>query len=320
MPKIEGEREKQRKRRIRSEFMMVPFVLSVFAIVVCVILLVRQHRMQERVYSLEAQMALLMLEHENDEMRGDSRMVDVAEKGVVDSWNTFYEDREIRLAEIAAAELAAQFDPEKAAHKVYLTFDDGPSQYTEQILDILDQYNVKATFFVIGKEDEASLILYEEIVDRGHTLGMHSYSHKYADIYKNETAFIKDYEKISNLLTQVTGVTPLYYRFPGGSSNTVSKVDMHIYTEFLKSKGVTYFDWNVSSGDAVSNGVAVEDLVTNSTEDIDTRKTSVILFHDTVTKETTVEALPLIIEKILAMEDTAILPITESTELVQHIE
>ncbi len=276
--------------------------------------------MQNRVYELEAQMAILQLEASADNFKEIGRLVDANEYGVSDDWDKLYEERAARLAEIAAAELAAQWTPDKAAHKVYLTFDDGPSKYTRQILDILDQYNVKATFFVIGREDEESLILYEEIFDRGHTLGMHSYSHKYKDIYKNEAAFTKDFEKISGLLTQVTGVEPTFYRFPGGSSNTISKVDMHVYTEFLTSRGVTYFDWNGDSGDAEGNGIPVEELIANATADIQSRKTSVILFHDTLNKETTVEALPTIIEQILAMEDTAILPITSSTELVQHIQ
>ncbi|MCQ2494286.1 MAG: polysaccharide deacetylase [Lachnospiraceae bacterium] len=319
MPKNEGESANQRKSRIRNDLQIVPIILSIFAITACIILFFRQYQMQNRLYDLEAQMAILTLEH-NEEMQRGSRLVDVEEDGIVDSWKTFYEDREARLAEIEAERLAAMFDPMKAAHKVYLTFDDGPSEYTEQILDILDQYNVKATFFVIGREDEESLRLYKEIVDRGHTLGMHSYSHKYADIYKNKDAFIKDFEKIYTLLATATGTTPMYYRFPGGSSNTVSKIDMHVYTDYLTSRGITYFDWNVSSGDAISNGVPVEELIIGSTSDIQTRHTSVILFHDTTTKSTTVEALPIIIETILAMEDTAILPITSDTELVQHIQ
>ena len=318
MPKNEGERSNQRESRIRNDIQIVPIILSIFAITACIILFFRQYQMQKRLYDLEGQMAIITLEMTEDSKR-DSRLVDAQTSAVVDSWGTFYEDREIRLAEIAAEELAAQFDPEKAAHKVYLTFDDGPSEYTEQILDILDEYNVKATFFVIGKEDDESLRLYKEIVDRGHTLGMHSYSHKYSEIYRSKDAFVKDFEKIYTLLTDATGVEPLFYRFPGGSSNTVSKVDLHICTEYLKSIGIIYFDWNVMSGDANTNGVPVEDLIYNSTADIETRVTSVVLLHDTATKETTVEALPTIIEKILAMEDTAILPITTSTELVQHI-
>lgn len=318
MPKNEGERTNQRYSRIRRDVQMVPIILSFFAIIACVILLVRQHQMQNRLYNLESQMAILMLEH-NEGMERGNRLVNVEETGINDSWGTFYQDREARLAEIEAEELAAKFDPEKAAHKVYLTFDDGPSSYTEQILDILDKYGVKATFFVIGKEDEESLRLYKEIVDRGHTLGMHSYSHKYAEIYKNSTAFEQDFEKIFTLLTETTGIEPQFYRFPGGSSNTVSKVDMHKCTEYLKNRGITHFDWNVTSGDANTNGVAVESIVDASTFDIMTRGTSVILFHDTVTKGTTVEALPIVIERIMAMEDTAILPITSSTELVQHI-
>ena len=75
---------------------------------------------------------------------------------------------------------------------VYLTFDDGPSTGTEEILTILRQYNVKATFFVVGKEDEYSMEMYEKIVEEGHTLGMHSYSHQYSTIYQSVEDFAKD--------------------------------------------------------------------------------------------------------------------------------
>lgn len=204
-------------------------------------------------------------------------------------------------------------------HKVYLTFDDGPSIYTDDILDVLKRYDVKATFFVVGKEDQYSKEMFRRIVEEGHTLGMHSYSHKYREIYKSEEDFKQDFEKLQQLLLQETGVESKVYRFPGGSSNTVSDVDMKVYAQYLWEMGVTYFDWNISSGDAASKMLSVDDLTENSTTGLEEWETSVILFHDSGQKQTTVEALPIIIEKILSMEDTVILPITEETTPVQHI-
>lgn len=320
MPKNEEGQEYIVANGAGSGLRVFPIILAIIALILCFFLLFRQYHMQQRVYDLEGQVALLTLEASADEQIDSGRLVDVAEADITDSWGTFYEDREARLAELEAEALAAQFDPDKAAHKVYLTFDDGPSQYTEQILDILDEYNVKATFFVIGREDDYAKNMYREIVERGHTLGMHSYSHRYDEIYKSKKAFTDDYNKISSLLTEATGQTPVFYRFPGGSSNTVSRVDMHELADYLREQGVVYYDWNVSSGDAKDNGVPVEEIVYDSTLDIESRKTSVILFHDTAMKETTVQALPEILETILAMEDTAILPITDNTELVQHIQ
>ena len=207
-----------------------------------------------------------------------------------------------------------------AAHKVYLTFDDGPSKYTDDILDILDKYGVKATFFVVGKDSDFAREAMQEIVNRGHTLGMHSYTHKYSEVYNSLEDFAEDYEKIRDYIYEVTGVESTVYRFPGGSSNSVSDIDMQEFADYLDTQGVRFFDWNISSGDGGGKLLSVETLVKNSTADIERFETSVILMHDAASKSTTVEALPTIIENILALEDTVILPITEDTELVQHIQ
>jgi len=97
--------------------------------------------------------------------------------------------------------------------KVYLTFDDGPSIYTDEILDILKEYHVKATFFVVGKEDAASQKAIRRIVAEGHTLGMHSYSHKYSELYASREAFQEDFEKERDYLETLTGSKIAFYRF-----------------------------------------------------------------------------------------------------------
>lgn len=206
-----------------------------------------------------------------------------------------------------------------AAHKVYLTFDDGPSIYTDEILDILDAYDVKATFFVVGKDTDRAREAMREIVARGHTLGMHSYSHKYSQVYASLEAFEEDFVKIREYIYEVTGEESHVYRFPGGSSNTVSDLDMWLFADYLEEQDVRFFDWNISSGDGGSQILPVETLVENCTKGILGRETNVVLMHDSAAKHTTVEALPTVIEEILAMEDTAILPITEGTVPVQHI-
>ena len=203
-------------------------------------------------------------------------------------------------------------------HKVYLTFDDGPSIYTNDILDILDKYQVKATFFVVGREGTDAEEALQRIVEDGHTLGMHSYSHKYKELYESMDSFTRDFEQIRDYVYQATGVESVYYRFPGGSSNTVSEIDMHEFIDYLESRGVEYYDWNVSSGDGGSMKLTTDTLLENCTKDIDTRDTSIILLHDSAEKPTTVEALPEIIENILARPDTVILPITENTKPVHH--
>lgn len=210
-------------------------------------------------------------------------------------------------------------ETQEPLHKVYLTFDDGPSSYTNDILDILKIYDVKATFFVLGKESEADQEALKRIVAEGHSLGMHSYSHKYEDIYSSKEAFAEDFQKLQDYLFRVTGVTSKLYRFPGGSSNTIIDMDIHDLIDYLDEQDTVYFDWNVSSGDAAKVLLSADTIVRNCTENLTQRKTSVILMHDAAGRPTTVEALPKIIETIRTMDDTVLLPITEETDWVQHV-
>lgn len=101
--------------------------------------------------------------------------------------------------------------------KVYLTFDDGPSDLTPEVLDLLDKYDAKATFFVVYTDDEEYTSYLKEIVDRGHTIALHSYSHDYNKIYKSVDAFLEDFEKVYNWVYEETGVRPTLFRFPGAA-------------------------------------------------------------------------------------------------------
>ncbi len=202
--------------------------------------------------------------------------------------------------------------------RVYLTFDDGPSDNTDAILDILDDYNIKATFFVVGKDVDTYGDAYKRIVDDGHTIGMHSYSHNYSAIYSSKEAFESDFNEIHDLIFDVTGVDSKFYRFPGGSSNKLSNIGMYPFISFLNEEGVEYFDWNVSSGDATSAAFTSAELVDNVMTDVVKYKTSVVLLHDSRGKQATVEALPELIEA-LQQEGAMILPITDDTTVIQHI-
>jgi len=201
--------------------------------------------------------------------------------------------------------------------RVYLTFDDGPSPNTDKILDILSEYGVKATFFVVGKENYTEQ--YKRIVDEGHTLAMHSYSHVYNEIYSSPDAYKQDLNKLRTFLYELTGVECDIVRFPGGSSNTISKTDMHTLIEYLDSEDMVYFDWNVSSGDASGTNKSANQIAANVLDNIDKYNNAVVLMHDAAEKTSTVEALPIIIETILKSEDTVLLPISEETVKVQHI-
>lgn len=213
----------------------------------------------------------------------------------------------------------ADSDDYDTVRKVCLTFDDGPSANTDEILDILAQYDVKATFFVNGKPGFEEQ--YQRIVDEGHTLAMHSYSHKYQELYSDIDAFAADFFEIRSYLMDVTGVACKYYRFPGGSSNTVCNVNMKDCIDFLDGQDIVYFDWNVSSGDATRNYISANQIVNNVMMPVENNNwnTYVVLMHDAAEKETTVEALPIIIERLQAMDDVMIVPITDSVHTVQHV-
>lgn len=211
-------------------------------------------------------------------------------------------------------------ETEDGIRRVYLTFDDGPSIYTEELLDILAQYDVKATFFVTAKGKEDYGDIYRRIVEEGHTLGMHSYSHEYSNIYASLENFQEDIEKLRNFLYRETGTVSRFYRFPGGSSNTVSATDIHEFIRYLNAMDIDYFDWNVSSGDASSVRLGSDEIVDRVVREIPSRRVAVVLMHDAADKHSTVEALPRLIEEIQGMEDgTEILPITEETMLIQHV-
>ena len=203
--------------------------------------------------------------------------------------------------------------------KVYLTFDDGPSEETDRILDILEEYQVKATFFVTGKPDDKYGDVYRRIVADGRTLGMHSFSHNYSRIYASEEAFREDVEQLRDYLYQETGVKSDFYRFPGGSSNTVSRTSIQQLITYLNEQNIVYFDWNVSAGDATSEYVSSERITSRVISQVGEYKEAVVLMHDSSDKKSTVEALPMIIEGIQKMENTVILPISDATIPVQHI-
>ncbi len=181
----------------------------------------------------------------------------------------------------------------------YLTFDDGPSESnTAQVLDILKRYDIKATFFVVYNDSPSANDLYKRIVDEGHTIGIHTYTHDYEYIYSSVEAYLTDFEKMATHIEDVTGVKPVLFRFPGGSINTYN---IHIYratiAEMLR-RGYVYYDWNVSSGDAASAYVSSEDILKNTIKGAENAHESIVLMHDGPGHATTVEALPSIIDNL----------------------
>lgn len=207
----------------------------------------------------------------------------------------------------------------KNGKTVYLTFDDGPSEHTAELLDVLKEYDVKATFFVVCNPDKSTWPMYKRIVDEGHTLAMHSYSHKYEEIYASEEAFIEDVNKIRDFLYEQTGVECDFYRFPGGSSNSMTKSYVKNLIEYLDGQGITYFDWNSLSEDAVNLSLSPEELNANIMGYVRANAgNSTVLMHDIDACENTLTALPALIET-LRREGYTLRPIDKNTVPVQHI-
>lgn len=178
-----------------------------------------------------------------------------------------------------------------------LTFDDGPSRNTGRVLEILDRYGVKATFFVVGSTaaSAASQQRMQDIVAAGHTLAMHSWSHDYKKIYASVEAFLDDFYRLYQYIHEVTGVYPQVFRFPGGSINGY---DRGVYQEIIAEmtrRGFVYFDWNASAQDATVRPRPAADIAADCLRGVG-RDLAVVLCHDSAARGTTVDALPAVIE------------------------
>ena len=200
---------------------------------------------------------------------------------------------------------------------VYLTFDDGPGPYTDKLLDILDRYNVKVTFFVTnGKPDYQNLIAKE--AQRGHTVAIHSASHDYARIYQSIDAYFDDLNEMNDIIIAQTGKSADIVRFPGGSSNTISRRYCRgIMSQLVcavQEHGFRYCDWNVSSGDAGAT-TSTSQVVNNVIDGIKSNNVSIVLQHDI--KNFSVDAVEQIIEWGLS-EGYTFLPITSTTPMSHH--
>jgi peptidoglycan/xylan/chitin deacetylase (PgdA/CDA1 family) len=303
-----------RKRFIE---ILIP-VLTLMTIANCIVILVLVMNIGRKVNRLEQQILLIQDETKNALVKEQELVLsDISD---IDGNAVDAEE----AADIAAVEMQenthkwdGKGDSSSGIRRVYLTFDDGPSANTDRILDILAQYGVKATFFVVGKEGYADQ--YRRIVEDGHTLAMHSYSHRYNEVYASLDAYKADLTKLHDYLYELTGEDCRFVRFPGGSSNTVSTVSMWDLIDYLDSEDMVYFDWNVSSGDSTGGKKSVEQLTSNVLDNIGKYNNAVVLFHDAAGKTTTVDALAGIIEKILDSDNTVLLPISEDTVKVQHL-
>jgi len=223
-----------------------------------------------------------------------------------------------KAEDVSKLEITEEPTPGKT---VYLTFDDGPGKYTGQLLDILAEYGAKATFFTTSTYPDSQLLIRRE-AEEGHTVAVHSFSHKYSQIYASADAFWQDYGQQSEAIEFATGAKPRFLRFPGGSSNTVSanycKGIMTELADEAGAAGLRYVDWNVYSGDAGETTDAdtiaqnvIDGILRNTKND----NPSVVLQHDT--KNFSVQA----VEKILQWgveNGYTFLPLTTESPVCHH--
>lgn len=188
------------------------------------------------------------------------------------------------------------FDKSNGHKTIYLTFDDGPSALTERALDILDKYDCKATFFVTGQNPDYFPWI-KEAYKRGHTIGLHSMSHDYETIYSSTDAFWADLNAIGQVVKDQIGYVPCFIRFPGGASNTISQDYsqgiMTALSDQVQAAGYQYYDWLLSCGDGAV--LTTQETIAAGCEETD-EENAIYLLHDGAAKETTIEALPTIIE------------------------
>lgn len=183
---------------------------------------------------------------------------------------------------------------------IYLTFDDGPSYNTRDVLEILDRYNIKAAFFMCGGEDENTKEIMKEVAEAGHTIGVHSISHDYEKIYESVESYLADFYSTYTCIYEATGVKPKIFRFPGGSINNYNRLVYKQIIAEMTRRGFVYYDWNVSGEDAVRDA-DWESIYGNVLKGIENNSDdrAIVLLHDGYGKDMTVLVLEDVIDKLL---------------------
>jgi len=190
----------------------------------------------------------------------------------------------------AASAAAAQAQAPKAEKKVYLTFDDGPSDLTLEVLDILQKEGIKGTFFVLGEQAEARPEIINRIYEEGHVIGNHTYDHRYDKLYGHFQDFWTQIKKTEEVIRLITGERPQLVRAPGGTAGHFDQA----YFDLMEQGGYRVFDWNVDSGDSKRRGVPAKEIVKGATAKVSGSE-AIVLLHDSKGHEESVKALPEII-------------------------
>ena len=224
----------------------------------------------------------------------------------VSPYEALYEDMTVRVPTLFVREEGT----------VYLTFDDGPSKNTYSVLYYLDKYNIKATFFVVPQRTEECYAIMKQIVDSGHSIGVHSACHDYGTIYSSVEAYLEDFYNAWQMIYEATGVKTEIFRFPGGSLNDHNTATRDAIIEEMTRRGFRFYDWNVDSNDA--GGATWTDMYNSVPADIAGNYRSFVLMHDSAARENTIYVLEDIIT-LLKNEGYKFDKINNNTQPVQFI-
>lgn len=212
-----------------------------------------------------------------------------------------------------------EYVPLKADKKVvYITFDDGPCKSTPELLEVLKKLNVKVTFFVTAQygSDEEIVEWLKQIKAEGHAIGVHSFSHRYKEIYSSVKSYLKDFKKMDDLIVRATGEHARMFRFPGGSNTDYNASVREDIIKEMTSRGMVYYDWNAYNGDC--DGFSKSKMIAKAVRESSYRNKSIVLMHNIPKKEQVLEVLPEIIGR-LRSKDYVFEPIDGTVEPIQFI-
>lgn len=214
----------------------------------------------------------------------------MSEEALLSGYQAMYPDMYVEQVKETTSDNAI-----KEERWFYLTFDDGPSVVTEDILEILEEMDVKASFFLVGNritEEKEELV--RQMAEAGHVIGIHTYSHDQKEIYTSVEGFLTDFHKTYERIKEVTGVAPKYFRFPWGSINCYNKEIRRELIREMERRGFQYFDWNVSGEDSVGNPNE-QTVLQNVTDTFPRFLTAVVLLHDSAINRVSAKVLPQIL-------------------------
>ncbi len=276
-------KEIRRKKRIRAAFLLICFIAVIVFLIVSISSCVNRKNSERTVAVSTA----------------ESVVSPQATQTAVSSASSIPSAKE----ENNLMKIIEETDENGGEKTCYLTFDDGPSDVTAAILDVLRKYNVKATFFEIGSTIKANRDMAQRVFEEGHLIANHSNNHNYDKLYADSESFITEVNDTEELISEIYGGAPRMklFRFPGGSDEDSDYADeKRTYKKELKNEDYYYIDWNARIGDSEGRTRDAAGLLSYLQDNIDTSASAVILMHDTSSKTATAEALPSIIEYLIS--------------------